>query len=95
MVERARSLMSKIAESWPVLTAIIWLIWATSSWHTEVMDQLKTQEDQIKAIQQYLRTDHNHQKGSVETPDSGVGYLQKPSLPQDAEQPMPAIPHTQ
>jgi hypothetical protein len=38
------------------------------------MNQLKTQEDQIKAIQDYLKNDHDHQKGDAQTPDFGLSY---------------------
>jgi uncharacterized protein involved in tolerance to divalent cations len=77
MAEKARGLLSRLVELWPIVTAMIWLIWATSSWHTEVMMQLKTQEDQIKQIQEYLRTDHDHQKGSAETPNLGLFSIQQ------------------
>ena len=77
MAEKARGLLSRLVELWPIVTAMIWLIWATSSWHTEVMMQLKTQDDQIKQIQEYLRTDHDHQKGSAETPNSGLSSIQQ------------------
>lgn len=78
LVEKARSLFSKLPNWWPVLAAIVWLIWNTSQWHTEVMDKLKTQEDQIQQIQDYLRHDHDHQKGSAEPPNVGLSSTQHP-----------------
>ena len=94
MVEKARTLLSKLPNWWPVLVGIIWLIWSTSAWHTEVMDKINTQEDQIKAIQEYLKHDHNHQKGDVDFPDVGVSSNgNRP--PQVSDQPMPSIPNQQ
>ena len=74
--EKAQGLLSRLVELWPIVTAMIWLIWTTSSWHTEVMMQLKTQDDQIKQIQEYLRTDHDQQKGSAETSNLGLSSIQ-------------------
>ena len=87
MVEKARGLLSRLVELWPIVTAMVYLIWVTSSWHTEVMMELKTQEDQIKQIQEYLRTDHNHQKGSAESTEGGLSSIQQ-APPQDTGLPL-------
>ena len=84
LVEKTRALLEKFPAWWPVFVALIWLIWQTASWHQEIMDQLKTQEDQIKAMQEYLKTDHDHTKGFLGPPMSG---LQLPQRPQDAKIP--------
>jgi hypothetical protein len=66
MVEKVKSGFSKLVETWPIIVALATLIWMTSQFHTEVILQLKTQEDQIKAIQEYLK--HQHEKSSADVP---------------------------
>lgn len=76
VVEKTRDFFSRLPSWWPVLVGIVWLIWSTATWHADVTSQLKTQEDQIQDIQQYLR--HDHDKSAADPFNPGISSVQKP-----------------
>jgi hypothetical protein len=68
MVEKVRDAWQIIPDWVKIFLMFVVFIWKTADWHREVIDQLTTQEDQIKEIQQYMRTDHDHRHGEDQPP---------------------------
>jgi len=64
MVDKMKGFFGTLPDWWPVMAACIWLIWSTATWHQEIIDKMNSQEEQIKAIQEYLRNGHAEKNGA-------------------------------